>query len=184
LRAKELLIEGGHFNIGNHHTDTWVCKDLMITNTKLVKLLCHPLTTQLDVDNVEIDVVVGRANGGLIVAQQIASELSVVRAEIISCLFSERDDSTEILRPTFAKGLEGKKVLVTGVIITTGATIRKVVELVRYNGGEVVGVVAWLRRTLTNQRDLGDPPFVLTLQNCNLQSWPTGHARIRKALRS
>ncbi|MEK7202325.1 MAG: hypothetical protein AAB669_02265 [Patescibacteria group bacterium] len=176
IREGKFLISGGHFNIGRgYHSETWVCKDSMIADPTVVESLCQPLSTRLGLLCENVDAVVGRANGGLVIASQLALQWSKQSKQPTKCYFAEETDHDGLkFRPSFSKALEGKRVVVTSVVITTGTTIREVANEVRLQGGEVVGAVAWFRRTLTSPSDFGHVPFLLTLDRANLQSWAEG----------
>lgn len=81
-----------------------------------------------------IDLVVGPALGGVIIAHEAARALDTV------CLFAERDaEGRMALRRGFAVE-PGQRALVVEDVITTGGSVSEVIELVRAAGGEVAGV--------------------------------------------
>ncbi|OGD60820.1 hypothetical protein A3A71_02830 [Candidatus Berkelbacteria bacterium RIFCSPLOWO2_01_FULL_50_28] len=173
IRERGYVISGGHFDIGGgFHSESWVYKDPMLADPQVLKELCRPMAFKLRSMEFEhemerIDAFAGRANGGLV----IASQLSVHARTRTECYFAEETHLGLKFRPSFSEALKGKRVVVAGVVITTGRTIREVADEVRRQGGEVVGAVAWFRRTLTGPGDLGNVPFVLTLNRDCLQTW-------------
>ncbi|MFC4076502.1 orotate phosphoribosyltransferase [Salinithrix halophila] len=81
----------------------------------------------------QVDVVVGPALGGVIIAHETARALGV------RCLFAERKEGSMTLRRGFA--IEpGEKVLAIEDVVTTGGSVQEVVDLVEKLGGEVVGI--------------------------------------------
>lgn len=175
IRERPFVISGGHFDIGGgFHGESWVYKDPMLADPQVVEELCRPIFTRLIRMRLTMgitDAVAGRANGGLVIASQLALQLSKQTGKRTNCYFAEETDLGLKFRPSFSHALRGKRVVVAGVVITTGRTIREVADEVRRQGGEVVGAVAWFRRTLTSPSDLGHVPFVLTLDGTNLQTW-------------
>lgn len=86
-------------------------------------------------DGYDIDIVIGPAVGGIILAYEVARQLEV------SALFAERENGVMTLR----RGFEikpGSRVLVVEDVITTGGSVKEVIDAVRTIGGEVVGVAS------------------------------------------
>lgn len=83
----------------------------------------------------EVQVVIGPAMGGIVLAQEVARALGGQ----VRSLFAERENGVMSLRRGFS--LEpGVRVLVVEDVITTGGSVQEVIELVKDLGGEVVGV--------------------------------------------
>lgn len=107
----------------------------------------------------EIDVVVGPAMGGIIVAQEVGRALGGK----VRSLFAEREGGQMTLRRGFAI-VPGERVLVVEDVITTGGSAQEVIDLVRSLGAEVVGVGALVDRS-GGKVDFGVPlRAVVTLQ--------------------
>ena len=90
--------------------------------------------------NQKIDVVIGPAIGGIIIAYEVARALGV------RALFAEREEQ----RMTLRRGFEikkGERVVVVEDIITTGCSVHEVVRLVQGIGGEVAGIGALIDRS-------------------------------------
>lgn len=82
-----------------------------------------------------VQVVIGPAMGGIIVAQEVARALGGP----VRSIFAEREEGKMALRRGFSLQ-PGEKVLVVEDVITTGGSVKEVIGLVREKGGEVVGV--------------------------------------------
>ena len=89
------------------------------------------------------DLVVSPAIGGLIIGHETASALD------LPFLFAERDqDGAMALRRGFAVE-RGQRVVVVEDVITTGGSVREVIETVEQDGGRVVGIGALVNRSGT-----------------------------------
>lgn len=83
----------------------------------------------------KVEVVIGPAMGGIVVAQEVARALG----GSVRSLFTEREDGKMALRRGFSL-TPGEKVLVVEDVITTGGSVQEVMDLVNQLGGDVVGV--------------------------------------------
>ncbi|HEY6907700.1 MAG TPA: orotate phosphoribosyltransferase [Ignavibacteriaceae bacterium] len=81
----------------------------------------------------EIDTVISPAMGGIIVGQEVARQLNK------RSIFAEREDKKLTLRRGFTID-KGEKVLVCEDVVTTGGSVFEVIDIVKQQGGEVVGV--------------------------------------------
>ena len=104
-----------------------------------------------------IDVVVGPALGGILIAHEVARSLGV------RCLFTERVDGKMALRRGFAVE-SGERALVVEDVVTTGGSAREVVELLEASRASVAGVTAivWRSPRAASEATLGakaEPPL-------------------------
>lgn len=81
----------------------------------------------------DIDLVIGPALGGVIIAYEVARALDT------QCLFTERENAKMTLRRGF-RVTPGDRVLVVEDVVTTGGSVMEVMDVVRECGGEVAGV--------------------------------------------
>ena len=84
--------------------------------------------------NQMVDRVVGPALGGILIAYEVARSLGT------RCLFAERDQHGKMALRRGFQIRPGAKVLVVEDVITTGGSVREVMDLVKASGAEVVGV--------------------------------------------
>jgi orotate phosphoribosyltransferase len=131
FRRSGALLEG-HFKLtsGLHSRNYFQC----------AKVLQYPeyneLLAQLIADHFagsEIDVVIAPAVGGIVTGQEVGRQLGK------RTIFAERQDGAMTLRRGFAVA-PGEKVLVCEDVVTTGGSVREVVELMKQSGAVVVGV--------------------------------------------
>ncbi|MRG26917.1 orotate phosphoribosyltransferase [Laceyella tengchongensis] len=87
-----------------------------------------------------IDVVVGPALGGVIIAHEVARALGV------RCLFTERKVGVMEMRRGFAVK-PGERVLVIEDVVTTGGSVKEVIALLEEMQAEVVAVGSIVDRT-------------------------------------
>ncbi|HWJ03977.1 MAG TPA: orotate phosphoribosyltransferase [Verrucomicrobiae bacterium] len=88
----------------------------------------------------KVDIVVGPAMGGILVAYEVARQLGV------PSIFAERENGAMTLRRGFS--LEpGQRVLVVEDVITTGGSVQEVINIVKAAGAAPVGVGVMVNRS-------------------------------------
>ena len=100
-----------------------------------------------------LDVIVGPAMGGVIIAQEVGRALSVCT------IFSERENGKMTLRRGF-EVQPGEKAVVVEDVITTGGSAKEVVEMLKGRGVEVVAVASIIDRS-GGAADFGVPFYSL-----------------------
>lgn len=122
----------GHFLLtsGRHSSQYFQCaKVLQYMN--YTELVCRKISDYFR--NYEIDTVIAPAIGGIVVGQEVARQLGK------KSIFAEREDKNLALRRGFVI-MPGEKVLVCEDVVTTGGSVFEVIDIVKENGGVVVGV--------------------------------------------
>ncbi len=121
----------GHFLLtSGRHGDQYFQCALVLQHPKYTEMLCRELAARFSGEG--ITTVIGPAMGGIIVSYEVARALGA------RSLFTERENGVMRLRRGFS--LEpGERVLVVEDVITTGGSVREVIEVVRNLGGEVAG---------------------------------------------
>lgn len=151
----------GHFILtsGRHSNQYMQCAQVLQYPGYTEKLAKDIADTFAD-DNIQL--VVGPAMGGIIVSYEVARQIGV------KGIFCERENGEMALRRGFT--IEpGQRVLVVEDVITTGGSVKEVIDVVRSLGGEVVGVAVLVDRS-AGKIDFGvKTKAVLTLE---IQSWP------------
>jgi orotate phosphoribosyltransferase len=97
--------------------------------------------------------VVAPAMGGLVIGQEVARQLG------LRFIFVEKEEGKLVLRRGF-KIAAGEKILVVEDVVTKGGRVQETIEIVRQNGGDVVGVAMVVDRS-NGQTQLGVPQFSL-----------------------
>lgn len=145
-KANALLT--GHFRLtsGRHSAKYMQCAQVL-QYPQYASVLCDSLAEKFK--DTEIDLVVGPAMGGIIVAYEVGRALGV------KTFFTERENGAMALRRGFTIN-PGEKVLVVEDVVTTGGSVKEVIEVVREKGGEVVGVGVLVDRS-AGKADFGVP---------------------------
>lgn len=138
LKEVEALLEG-HFLLssGRHSNRYCQCAKLLQYPDKAEQVL---KIVADKVKDLNIDIVVGPAMGGIIVAYELGRQLGK------PAIFTERENGVMTLR----RGFEikpGQRVLITEDVVTTGKSSMETAEVLRSFGAEVVGIAAVVDRT-------------------------------------
>lgn len=138
----------GHFRLtsGRHSNKYMQCAQVL-QYPQYAATLCESLAENFK--DSEVDLVIGPAMGGIIVAYEVGRALGV------KTLFTERENGAMALRRGFAIN-PGQKVLVVEDVITTGGSVKEVIDVVREKGGEVIGVGVLVDRS-NGRVDFGVP---------------------------
>ena len=143
-RTEEVLARLGALRIGHFrltsglHSDRYMQCAALFEHPEASAELCGALVELFREDR--IDVVVGPALGGVILAYEVARSLGVRN------IFAERENG----KMTFRRGFHvrpGERALVVEDVVTTGGSVKEVIELLREAGAEVAGVGAVVDRS-------------------------------------
>jgi len=138
LRESDALLEG-HFQLSSgKRSDRYVQCALVLQHPARAGLLGVALGEKFADDRV--DVVVGPAMGGILIAHEVARFLGA------RCLFTERVEGTMQLRRNFTIAAD-ERVLIVEDVVTTGGSAQEVVERIQALGATVVGVGSIVDRT-------------------------------------
>jgi len=146
MKEKEILeifkaagaLLSGHFKLSSGlHADTYLQCAKVLQHPDTAERLCGELARRLGQDS--IDVVVGVAMGGITLGYELA------RAVNARAIFTERAGGTMTLRRGF-KIEPGERALIAEDVVTTGGSVKEVVELVKKLKGELVGVACMVNR--------------------------------------
>lgn len=151
LESCKVLLHG-HFQLtSGKHSDSYMQCARLFEHPQQSKALCTALAEQIEKINLgKIDLVVGPAIGGIIMAYQMAECLGV------NNIFAERDQQGVM---TFRRGFEvqkGQRVLVCEDVVTTGGSVKEVLKLLVEAGAEIVAVASIVDRS-AGQANFGVP---------------------------
>ncbi|GAB6085308.1 orotate phosphoribosyltransferase [Alkaliphilus crotonatoxidans] len=138
LKETQVLLEG-HFLLtsGRHSSQYMQCAQLL-QYPEYTEEIAIGLAQAFQGD--QIDIVIGPAMGGIIIAYELARKLKARN------LFAERENGKMTLRRGF-KIPKGARVLVAEDVITTGGSVKEVMEIVKEQGGVVAGVAVLVDRS-------------------------------------
>jgi orotate phosphoribosyltransferase len=157
--VKELLIEtgaimDGHFLLTSGlHSPHYVEKFNVLQQPKYTEKLCQAMAEKFKDANIET--VVGPVTGGILLAHETGKALGT------RAIFTERVDG----KMTFRRGFslhEGERCLIVEDIVTTGGSIKEVIEVVKAHGGIPVAVSMLVDRS-GGKANFGDVPCTALL---------------------
>ena len=138
LTDTDVLMEGHFLLTSGRHSDKYLqCARIFQYPEHASKIAAH-LAAQFSDDG--IDLVIGPAIGGIILSYEMGRALGV------KTIFAERDNGVMTLK----RGFEIprlSKVLVVEDVVTTGGSVKEVIELVKSHQSEVLGVAAIVDRS-------------------------------------
>lgn len=144
------------------HAAKYLNKDALYPHIKLVSQVGEAMAEK--VADIEFDIVVGPALGGIILSQWTAYHAEQSKGKEILAVYTEKNAAEE---QVFTRGydalISGKKVVVVEDITTTGGSAKYVVDAIKQAGGEVAAVVVLINRNPAgvNSAYFGVPYFAL-----------------------
>ncbi|MBP2027953.1 orotate phosphoribosyltransferase [Acetoanaerobium pronyense] len=138
LKETDALLEGHFLLSSGKHSNRYVqCAKVLRYPDKAEKIL-KPVAEKLK--EMDIDVLVGPAMGGIIVAYELGRQLG------LEAIFTERVDNIMALRRGF-EIKEGSKVVICEDVVTTGKSSMEVKELLESMGAKVLAIASIIDRT-------------------------------------
>jgi orotate phosphoribosyltransferase len=170
LGGLEAVITDSHivYTSGKHGA-AYVNKDALYPHAQETSRLCRVIAEAFAKDGV--DIVVAPVIGGVILSQWIAYHLSEITGREVLGAYAEKDGDGFVIKRGYDKLIVGKKVLVVEDILTTGGSAKKVIELTRKIGGDVVGLGVLCNRGGVTPEELANPPKLFALVNVKFDAW-------------
>lgn len=129
----------GHFKLSSGlHSERYLQCALVLQHPGMAEKLAKAIANNFSED--KPNVVIGPALGGVTLAYEVA------RAIGSRGIFAERQDGQMALRRGFAIS-KGEKALVVEDVVTTGGSIKEVIDLIKSYGADVVGVGSIIDRS-------------------------------------
>src|SRR3989344_1044334 len=180
LLQKVGAFRSGHFVFtSGRHSYSYVNKDALYPYTHDTSRLCKVMAERFA--DKDVEVVVGPTMGAAILAQLVAFHLTELMGREVYGVYADKDGQGGfILRRGYDEIVKGKKVLVVEDLTTTGGSIKKVVDVVRKAGGNVIGAIAIVNRGGVKKEAVGDPPVFTSLVTLELDSWDEGECELCK----
>lgn len=163
---KSHALQTGHFALssGNHSNRYLQCA-LVTQHPEYAQRLSDALVAPFS--GLPIDVVLGPAVGGIVIAQEVANALYRAGNTDVRAIFCERVEGKMALRRGFALA-EGERVLAVEDVITTGGSVKEAIALAKTYGAQVIGVASFVDRSPAAP-DLGAP--LTSLLKVEAQLW-------------
>jgi orotate phosphoribosyltransferase len=155
--VKELFIKSGailegHFLLtSGKHSPLYLEKFQVLQHPEYTAAMCKELAEIFAEDNVQV--VVGPATGGILLAHEVGKNLGT------RAIFTERENGKMVMKRGFAIA-PGERVLIVEDIVTTGGSVVEVMDIVKAQGGEIVGIGLLVDRS-GGKADFGVPTQAL-----------------------
>ncbi len=154
------------------HGNAYVNKDAVYPHTKEISSLCRMLAEKFKGKGIEA--VAAPTIGGVILSQWIAHFLSEFDGREVLAVFSEEEtnpagEKIRIFKRGYDKLILGKKILVAEDILTTGGSVKKVIEAAHALNANIVACAALVNRGNVQGEDIGAP--IVALVNVTLDAF-------------
>ena len=150
----DLLVETGAIMNGHYvltsslHSPRYIEKFNVLQHPEMTEKLCRAMAEHFK--DAQIETVVGPVTGGIILAHETGKALGT------RAIFTERVDGVMTFRRGFTLH-EGERVLIVEDVVTTGGSIREVIDVVKQFGGVPVAVSMLVDRS-GGKATFGDVP--------------------------
>ncbi len=151
------------------HGSAYVNKDAVYPHTWETSQLCYMISRQFKDNNVQV--VIAPAIGGVILMTWTAYHLTKWTDRDVLGVYAEKDGDGFVIKRGYDKIVTGRNVLVVEDILTTGGSVKKVIEAVRNLGGNIVGLGVLCNRGGITAEDVGGVPKLFSLADVKLEAW-------------
>ncbi len=143
------ILEGHFLLTSGMHSPVYWEKFQVLQYPRYTQKLCRLIAGSFR--NAGVQVVAGPTTGGVVLAFETARQLGV------RAIFAEKVEGGRAFRRGFSIS-PGEKVLIVDDILTTGGSVREVVDAVKKLGGDIVGIGVLVDRS-GDKVDFGVPLF-------------------------
>ena len=151
LKKSDALLEGHFLLSSGKHSDRYIQCAKLIQHPEYCKEVSEIIAEKLKEANIDVDLCVGPAMGGVIISYEVAKALGT------NAIFTERVDNEMTLRRGF-EITEGARVIVVEDVITTGKSSFETVDVIRSYGAEVVALASIVNRS--NKDEINGLPII------------------------
>ncbi len=140
----------GHFRLSSgRHSNRFIQKFRILESPQLVEQVARGIAAAFR--DAQPTIVVSAAVGGIVLGYEVARQLGT------DAIFVEKENGVATLRRNFMLR-PTDRVLVVEDVVTTGMSVREVIDVVRAHGATVIGVGVIVERGVA---DFGVPTFAL-----------------------
>lgn len=147
LKKSDALLEGHFLLSSGKHSNKYVQCAKVLRFPQYAKDVLSTVVEQIK--DLDIDLVVGPAMGGVIVSYELGRQLEK------EAVFTERKDGIMQLRRGF-EVKEGAKIIIAEDVVTTGKSTIETKKALELLGGKIIGVACIADRT---NNDIGMPIY-------------------------
>jgi orotate phosphoribosyltransferase len=146
LKKTKAILADSHFvGTSGRHMALYINKDALYPHTAEVSRMGE-LFAEKNKD-LDIDVVVAPALGGIVLSTWTAYHLSKLKSKEVLGIYTEKDaEKNQVFTRGYDKLVTGKNVLVIEDLAQTGGSVKKVVTSVKAIGGNVVAVCVMVNK--------------------------------------
>lgn len=185
LERLGVIIKDSHFvyTSGKHGRD-YVNKDALYPHTKETWTLCGKIASHFANENVYgIDAVVSPAIGGIVLSSWTAYLLEQFTGRKPLFLYAEKTSNGEnfVFNRGYDEFIPGRRILVVEDVLTTGGSVKKVIEAIRALSGNILAVGALCNRGGVIPLDVGGVPEIFSLVSLTLEMWAEKDCPLCKA---
>jgi orotate phosphoribosyltransferase len=174
----EALITNTHIVYSSgKHGDTYFNKNRIFTKPDYISWIGKQFAQEFA--NEEIDAVIGPVTGGAILSSWTAYYLSELDKKNIYSLYADKKGDSFVIKRGYDQYCRNKNVLVVEDVLTTGGSVKKVIEAVIENGGKVVGVASICNRGSLKKSNL-ETKKLFSLKVIDLKSYPAENCPLCK----
>lgn len=156
------------------HGSAYVNKDAVYPHVEITSQLCRAIAEHFSNEDLYgIDAVVAPAIGGVNLCTWTAYWLEKLTNRKALALYAEKteDGETFVFRRGYDKFIPNRRILAVEDVLTTGGSAKKVIEVTRALGGNVLGLGVLCNRGGITPQDVADPPELFALVNVQLDAW-------------
>lgn len=143
LEEAGVLLKGHFLLTSGKHSERYLQCAQLFKDPEYSRIISKELVEKYKEE--KIDLVVGPAVGGIILAYEVARQLNVRN------IFMERENGKMTLRRGFDIK-EGERVLVVEDVVTTGGSVKEVIDVIKEMGGTIIGVGSIVDRSSNNRK--------------------------------
>lgn len=176
-KTKAILIDDHFVFSSGLHSNVYINKDAMYPHTLELSRVGGLFAKALE--PYQFETICAPAIGGILLSSWTSFHCSVLRKRSIAGVYAEKDGEGSF---HFTRGydtyIKGKRVAILEDMVTTGGSVKKVVDVVRAAGGDVQVVAVMIDRSSgVVSSDMFDAPFV-SLGAFEGKTWQPGECEL------
>ncbi|WP_049690966.1 orotate phosphoribosyltransferase [Anaerococcus jeddahensis] len=140
LKKSDALLEGHFLLSSGRHSRKYIQCAKLIENPVYCEEVAKIIAEKIKEADIKVDLCVGPAMGGIIIAYEVARALGV------NAIFTERVDNIMTLRRGF-EIKEGMNVIIVEDVVTTGKSSFETVDVIESFGGKVKALTSIVNRS-------------------------------------